>query len=953
MMVKRTRPTKEIKLENWISEAKPVKKSVKKEIIIENWLPKAAPKSRKKEIRLENWLPEANKPAPSAGTPAGTSAAPTTMPPVPPKFRGAAKKNGPSKNAMNPGNPETPKPTFNPSSVVLSKSLRMVEQVLDNMTLKHGTSVLLAGDPGVGKTTFIKKFSKLVGMPVITIEAPHITEEHLINIPFIIFNPVIDTTKQGTMVVDMNKFEISLSKSNLATQLQNLKAVDNATYAKMIQGFDRNLTELYHELGGSDTAMPKEIQQARSQYRGILFLDEYFRQTSANVRNILRGILNGRIGNDRIPAGIYVVYASNLSDTGGLEDLPLNTDFKKLEFGQPDKNEWFHYMVSKFEKDQHVKLKKEVIDAFYAGLKDTHLSFNDLESEIRTSPRRWEQLLLYINESVPVESHQEANELLSNVQANFKNQDKISTLYKLVRGIVTQLIEETSGIDAGSVSELPASEWRKTLEHQIKIKAKLGDHRSYIPVVQGLPGIGKSAQAEQLAYDLNMRLIPIDASTLSTDDINGIPLPNKQEGELGVKFSPPALYQRIIKDIHEADADFYASATPERAAAYKKQPFKYLIFFDEINRVSTINVFNALRRVILEKSFSDELKLPKDSIIIAAMNPTDKGTIDLTGHLKDVVDLIDTAPSWKKLEDHIKDKIDNKLQAYSTTAKNAAKAVLQQFVDTFTIKRFGAGVDQDSAKFYIAMKDAGTVYISPREYTTLYQDLVAGIERGLKKPAEDQEIMVENVKQQMEDKIHATLGFILDKHGINSPQFLAQVKQWIASSEVIKKALTKVRTVASLSEILSDIMKNPHKHLKDDIDFNSYLQSFELNKFSEDLHNYFHELLKDKSDKLESIEKKTHNKKIIKGQVIEILEEMISEVAFVSREILNAVKIHDLSGDVYDQVKDVMDDLLKDLLHDPDIVPQDKFEYMLNVGTDKLIKDAGLEKPEKTEKTEK
>ena len=51
-----------------------------------------------------------------------------------------------------------------------------IEQVLDNMRLKHGTGLLLAGTTGIGKTTFVEDFAKLIGLSLIVIEAPHVTE---------------------------------------------------------------------------------------------------------------------------------------------------------------------------------------------------------------------------------------------------------------------------------------------------------------------------------------------------------------------------------------------------------------------------------------------------------------------------------------------------------------------------------------------------------------------------------------------------------------------------------------------------------------------------------------------------------------------------------------------------------------------------------------------------------
>ena len=57
--------------------------------------------------------------------------------------------------------------------------------------------IMLGGDPGIGKTSFIELFSDLTGVHLITIEIPHIVEEHIINIPFLVYNPNNGTTQAG------------------------------------------------------------------------------------------------------------------------------------------------------------------------------------------------------------------------------------------------------------------------------------------------------------------------------------------------------------------------------------------------------------------------------------------------------------------------------------------------------------------------------------------------------------------------------------------------------------------------------------------------------------------------------------------------------------------------------------------------------------------------------------
>lgn len=411
----------------------------------------------------------------------------------------------------------------------LDSRTQQIEQVLDNMGLSHGTGLMLAGPTGIGKTTFVKQLGRLLGMPVILVEAPHITEEHLINIPFIVFEPTGGKGKGSAVSMDKANWHVQLGQSHLAAELNRKKAIPDNSLLSEIRGADANLRKLWSNMGGTDKTIPAEIAELRSKFRVILFLDEYFRQTSANVRNILRGILNGRIGNDRMPPHVYVIYASNLTDVGAtIEQIPLNADFKKINYQPPTSEEFFHYLTSKFEADTGTALKPQVVEAFRKVITDKHVSYDDAATEIRTSPRRWEQIVLYVNANVPVQDSKSAAALLSSVKSMFQDGNQISKLAEITEAAVREIVKSTSGEELADTAALGASEWRDTLLHQVQTKMKLGDKRTYVPVVAGMPGIGKTAQAIDVAQKLNMLMIHIDCSTLTTDEITGIPIPRQE-----------------------------------------------------------------------------------------------------------------------------------------------------------------------------------------------------------------------------------------------------------------------------------------------------------------------------------------------------------------------------------------------------------------------------------------
>jgi MoxR-like ATPase len=812
----------------------------------------------------------------------------------------------------------------------LDTRTKQLEQVMDNMLLSHGTGLMLAGSTGIGKTTFVKQLGRLMGLPVILVEAPHITEEHLINIPFIVFDPVSKTGKSQSVNVSDQNFHVQLGQSHLASELAQKKAVPDQTLINLMRSADANLKQLWHNMGGDENTIPPEIAQVRSHYRVVLFLDEYFRQTSANVRNILRGILNGRIGNDRIPTGTYVIYASNLTDVGQtIEEIPLNADFKKMEYQAPTKSEFMNYLTARFEKDTGVALKPEVIRAFDEALKDEHISHDDVNTEIRTSPRRWEQIILYVNASVPVKSEADAAALMANVKAQFQQGEAVSSLYKVTEDAVRKIITATSGGQFADAKALAPKSWRDTLQHQIEAKIKLGDARSYIPVIAGLPGIGKTAQAADVAQKLNMLLVHVDCSTLSVDEITGIPVPKQDGHKMAVQFSEPSLYQKIMNEIEEDTAAYMAdpSVSAERKKAFQNAPYKYLIFFDELNRVKSANVFNSLRRVILEKSFNDELHLPKETIVIAAMNPYDKGTVELTGHLKDATDYLDTAPDWDASIKYWENSVlpSGKLASRADQSKTVALDVVKAFADTFATKKPLPGHDAASRKFFIKMGDE-TLYISPREYTTLLLDLIAGVDRVVRKAASmESDEYQQALFEAAWTKLNSTLSWIMDKHQIDSPQFMSMVKGWL--KDYSAKFLIKSRQAASLEDMLDIVVSDPSKHLKDDLDFVNYVNNFELNQFAEDFENYLGKLFKAEKRPSDAILANTQPLKTMQDGKVQMTGDKINKVYYLVNELRQAAQAHDMDAAMVDRMEDSVTTAMGDLMGED--ISDDEFAQML------------------------
>lgn len=681
-----------------------------------------------------------------------------------------------------------------------TKIVQLAENIFDHIFSQtqgnHKGGILLSGDPGIGKTAFLNFFAKLLGLEVIVIEVPHITEEHVINIPFIVINPTTGKEKAGTAQLN-DKYELILSESNLLSQIKAARQEPDAAYLQRIQHATADVKEVFAHFGGNDITIPPEFAQIRNHYKVILFLDEFYRQTSIRIRNVLRSILNGRIGMHEIPPDAYVIYASNMKDQG-LDEIPSNHQFTEIEMPTPSKEDWFDWLQAKFEHDEHIKLNPVIIKAFKEGLDDTDISHEDLVNEVRTSPRRWEQLLLYVNTSLPVKDDAEAKSLLTNVKTNFRNYltGGHSGIADKVLEVVAKLIKETSNIEISKSSVHEPHDWKDTLTHQIEQKMKLGEHRKYIPVVSGLPGVGKTAMVAAAAHNLNLRLVDIDVSELSPEDITGIPIPGERESEkhIAVKFAHPKLHKQIMRKIELADEDYLGQLkNKQQREAYKNQTWKYLIFFDELNRTDE-RTFNALRRVLLEKNFGPtageggeqvkNLELPMESIVVAAINPEGIGTTEFTHHVRDVMDIIDAKANWGYTLAYLKqmpfkDVVDN--------AKKIALKVITVFVKKFKTKQ--ATVDLSQRPYHLDV--GGDVYVSPREYSDLYSTLVMRTNRKLKHfetISEESELrqFEEDLKQTIFDSLKDSLGFIFKKHSIDGTEFFHDLDTWVKRSDELE-----------------------------------------------------------------------------------------------------------------------------------------------------------------------
>jgi MoxR-like ATPase len=732
--------------------------------------------------------------------------------------------------------------------------INFMGNVIDNMLSGANKRLMIGGDTGLGKTSFVKQFAKIFGFPTVIVEIPHTVEEQLINIPFIVYDTA-GQKHQGYDQIEKEQTRVELGSSHLASTLRKLSKVPDPQYPALINSYDPFVQELIKQF---EEANPGEIALVRSRYERILFLDEYYRQTTPAIRNILRNVLNGKIGNDEIPPGTYVMYASNLEDVGGSMDTQSqHTSFINKKFAAPSKEQWLSYTVSSAI-GKKVQFNQAVIDAFNKNLSDEHISYNDVDTGLRTSPRRWSEILLYINNAFPFKSPSEAGILLTTIKRQFQDDGKnTSAVFEVLRDIIVDLSVK-SKIDPKVIKEVRPTEWRKVLAQQIMTSITVGESKKYVPVIQGLPGVGKTAIGKTFEKPpYNLRFISILATTLTRDSVIGIPLSDDDKQQRGVKFAEPELYIMIKNQIKDALDNYKQRLSAEEKANelngktadevyrdYQQQRYKYIIFFDEINRVKDISIFNSLRRVILEKEFNDQYKLPKEALILGAMNPTDLGTQPLTAHFRDAIDLIDVEASWSDTIKYIKNYITpylKKLNKPSDISLETALTIIEQFPGTFSDKKRGRA----SNEFYINV-GVEEVYLSPRDYDNLYRELVAGIDRSTRKLSRQldkgqslaDDAINSEIAESAFEKMEGTLSERFYQAQIGDPPgFFDKVRQFLDS--IINVSLTKSTKNLGLAGILSNMISTP---LKDSFDFDNYMASYMPATFRKDFDQFLNDI---------------------------------------------------------------------------------------------------------------
>lgn len=819
-------------------------------------------------------------------------------------------------------------------------------RIFSHMKTPAQSIKILSGGTGIGKTTFIKQLGAMLGIEVMLIEVPHIVTEAVVQIPFLNYRNMKEV-KGNEEQINRTHPDVVLAASHLATEVAKISRISDSQYTQDVASWPSSMQNIYNYFSPSDK---KDIQKIRKKYRGILFLDEYWREVPLDVRNILRTILEKMIGQDKIGDDIYIIGASNIEDTA-VEKPTANQEYNRIDYVPFKKQEFWHSLASNSGKP----INNIVYNEFNKILEDIHFDYNEddttkkLLSKVRTSSRRLEEVIKYVNAAVPVKSANDAQALKSSIRSMFVDDNgSVSSLYPKVEIALSKIIKETSpnNPEWSTLTPLTKTSWDKTLQHQISTKMELGKDQlghelKYVPIISGRPGIGKTSLLANIAKENNLVLVRINFQGKTTDDLQGLVVPEEDNKEWNVNFSNPALKMQIEKVMEIEKKRFFEKIlknNPNEIEKWEKQQYKYLLFFDEFNRVEP-QVYNAVRRLILTKEFNHRDKLSSDVIVVAAQNPEkyDRTVQPLSAHMKDAMNIIDADPSWQRLQDYWKQIDKTDLKNIPENLKTIAKSIIFQFIEKFTPKQENQNADnynklrQDSLPFILNKEGSNTEpeknnqYISPRTYDLLYQNLCHSLETAVanynwhKSKGNIDEDPDTYYARYLWPDFQKYLDSVFDKSGKNLV-LQNSIKEWF--NDNMQSFMATGESEPELEDLLDHVLENPNEHLADDPNIKKYFDSVLPSKFTADLTNYFGKLIDNEEVAHHLISKKKFSKKIRNKEIVKMLKDSESSIERIVWELHDAMDIHKESFEKSNVLRDAVENAITSIMEK--IPPVDK-----------------------------
>ena len=844
-----------------------------------------------------------------------------------------------------------PEPTYKSQAQILHK-------VIINMTAAGSdpkqTRLLLGGATGLGKTSFAEQLGELLGIGTLIIEIPHLVEEHIVNIPFIVKTATGDSyggntqiksdqkfeeynnDKEAEKAIEQHKFEIVNAQSNMLTEIDRLVKIPDNRYdahIKQLNPYQQKLLNTYIDEYGSE-----DLMRARNNWDRLLFLDEYLRTTTPTIRALLRGVLNGRIGNDPIPPKTMVLYASNTKDiSGAIEKLGAYQHYAPVEFKAPSFLDWLYYTVSKGV--GKVEWKKPVIDSFLKHMKDEHVSINDV---VRTSPRRWSEILLYLNNMYPFQRASGTNFsdydiAHAHMKAQFTDdQGSLSQGFTVFDQVIKDLALE-SGITAPP-RKIGKDQWRTILNNVIRNALAIGSSKKYVPVIIGEPGIGKTAIYSQLESrsetGFNLRTIQIECTTITAEEVIGIPFGDdikKGEKETKiVKFSKPALYA-TIKELMTRSVEAYKQVLLNSEAkgelgnksakeVYKEwlgQKYRYAILFDEVNRVEGVKVFNSLRKLILTKEFNPKYSIAdianevegqkgtvsKDApvFMIATMNPGggDAETQELTDHFRDAIEIVHAEGNWKDFIGYMNAAGFNKVESeYGYNPEDDAAQIGRQFIlgiprSPLAVK----GPEKEEGFWWRAGSSGTTIRVDPRALEHTYRALVKETDNVIKVEkskgrwsAEHKEEIIAKIAKRLTNLVPDYFTKSFENFGYEgiTPEFEETFNKYVSD---IANNVINIKTIkeVGLSLSLENFLQDPKNDLADDLELDDYMSNFDAVTFRNDFEHFLTNLYKSSTN----------------------LNEFTENSVRVVEGLINAAKIHEWSNDINNQIYPAIEEVYR------------------------------------------
>ena len=229
------------------------------------------------------------------------------------------------------------------------------------------------------------------------------------------------------------------------------------------------------------------------------------------------------------------------------------------------------------------------------------------------------------------------------------------------------------------------------------------------------------------------------------------------------------------------------------------------------------------------------------------MNPGDEGATTLTGHFKDAIEVIDAAADWKGFIKHLEDDVVPATMRADykpdETSIKTAYNIVSKFPDTFS----GRDRKKPDSEFYINIGQADTVYISPRDFTQLFKNLVLTvntqidsiqnrIDQGQQVSEEDANSKIVNAAYR---KMEHVFNHIFHINGQDEPPgFMERVRHFLYDNVDVsfKKTVTQAGLGSMLEQhALTDIS------LSDDPNFSNYMDDYSPVEFHRDLDKFLDE----------------------------------------------------------------------------------------------------------------